>query len=515
MRWPTGAAATASALLGLLAAALAAGALLTLLPERPPVLRINDAAVAATATSEGVVRGTIATGYRMYAYPAAVGPRTLRDRVVVAVGDGARTPTALHLAGSRYALTPVGGSSGFHAAARLTGSSISAGNVYRVNVGYEDGSKLFPDTLHEQGYPCGLAPCPRIGREPLLASLLGLALGALAAFATATLQPFSTRRRSPQAAGGAVAALAAVAAAGGAFAYEARDAPSLAAAAAFAAAGAALAWTADRRRAPDADGEDGGLLPDREIEAALRRGKPDGDRWVLVAGAAASGKSALVEQMLAAARTGEAYRLHAPTRRSEERDGARRVAELNVIDRNGGRARLWFWESRTLEAPERLPSLGDFDGVVLAADPTRAAAVADTFPPGLAPEGGPVDVDREVLRLAEAFAEDGPPRGLWPVITKADLIRYSVAEPLLAFPVRTGPEWYAQMANMDMGLDPPLRGTRRYLAERIGLGCLARDHPIAWRSGNPYLAYSPTRAVSGRPPFGGDDLLRGIRDALL
>ena len=401
MRWPMGAAATAAALLGLLAAALAVGALLTLLPERPPLP--------------------------------------------------------------------------------------------------------------------GFLPRPDVGREPLLASLLGLALGALAAFATATLQPFSSRRRSREAAAAALAALAAVAAAGGAFAYEARDASALAAAAAFAAAGAALAWTADRRRAADADGEDGGLLPDREIEAALRRGKPDGDRWVLVAGAAASGKSALVEQMLAAARTGEAYRLHAPTRRSEERDGARRVAELNVIDRNGGRARLWFWESRTLEAPGDLPALGDFDGVVLAADPTRAAAVADTFPPGLAPEGGPVDVDREVLRLAEAFAERAPGRGAWPVITKADLIRYSVAEPLLAFPVRTGPEWYDQMANMEIGIQDeiPRRGTGRYLADSLGLGCFARDGTVAWSSGNPYLAYSPARAVSGRSPFGGEKLLRGIYEALL
>lgn len=400
MRWPMGAAATASALLVLLASALAVGALLTLLPERPPLP--------------------------------------------------------------------------------------------------------------------GFLPRPDVGREPLLAALLGLALGALAAFAAATLQPFSSRRRSREAAAAALAALVAVAAAGGAFAYEARDAPSLAAAAAFAAAGAALAWTADRRRAADADDEDGGLLPDSEIEAALRRGEPDGDRWVLVAGAAASGKSALVEQMLAAARTGEAYRLHAPTRRSEERSGSR-VAELNIIDRNGGRARLWFWESRTLEAPD-LPPLRGFDGVVLAADPTRSAAVADTFPPGLAPEGGPVDVDREVLRLAEAFAEGGPPRGLWPVITKADLIRYSVAEPLLAFPVRTGPEWYAQMESMEINYgEIPRRGTRRYLAERLGLGCFAREHrpSFEWSSGNPYLAYSPTRTVSGRPPFGGEKLLQDIHGVLL
>lgn len=509
MRWPTWAA-TRPELLGLfaLAAALAAGALLTLLPERPPVLRTNDRAVAATDAGEGVI-GTIATGYRMHAYPAGAGPRTLRDRVVVAAGSGVRLPTVLHLDGSRYALTPVDGASPrFRGAARLTGSSLVAGATYRVNVGYADGSKLFPDTLQERAYQCGLAPCPRIGREPLVAALLGLALGALATAAATMLQPFSPRRRTPREAGGVLAALIALSVAGGAIAYEI-DSPALAAAPVFAAAGAAFAWRADRRRAGD-DADDGGLLPDAEIEAALERGRGDGDRWVLVAGAAASGKSALVGQMIAAALSGGQFHPHAPPRRSEERGGAR-VSELSIGGRNVGRARLWFWESRDLEAAG-LPPLRDFDGIVLAVDPTRAAAVADTFPPGLAPEGEPVDADREVLRLAEAFGEDGRPRGAWPVITKADLIRYSVAEPLLAFPVHTGPEWYMQMETMPHDFADR---TRRELANRLGLGCLARDGAVAWSSGNPYLAYSPARAVSGRPPFGGRELLGSIRDALL
>ena len=201
MRWPPGAAATAAALLGLLAAALAGGLLLTLLPERPPVPRTNDRAVAAAVTGEGVVWGTISADYRMYAFPADADSRTLRDRVAVWADSGARAPAAIHLDGSRYALAPVDGSAqGFHGAARLTGSSLAAGRAYSVNVGYEDGSKLFPDTLHAQRYSCGFAPCPRIGREPLLAALLGLGLGALAAAAFAMLQPFSPRRRSREAA---------------------------------------------------------------------------------------------------------------------------------------------------------------------------------------------------------------------------------------------------------------------------------------------------------------------------
>ncbi len=512
MRWPTWAA-TRPELLGLfaIAAALAAGALLTLLPERPPVLRTNDRAVAATDAGEGVI-GTIATGYRMHAYPAGAGPRTLRDRVAVAAGSGVRLPAVLLLDGSRYALTQVDGAPPrFRGAARLTGSSLVAGATYRVNLGYADGSKLFPDTLHEQRYQCGLAPCPRIGREPLVAALLGLALGALATTAATMLQPFSPRRRTRREAGGVLAALIALSVAGGAIAYEI-DAPALAAAPVFAAAGAAFAWRADRRRAGD-DAGDGGLLPDAEIEAALERGQGDGDRWVLVAGAAASGKSALVGQMIAAALSGEQFRPHAPPRRSEERVGAR-VSELSIRDRNGGRARLWFWESRDLEAADRLPPLRDFDGVVLAVDPTRAAAVADTFPPGLAPGGEPVDADREVLRLAEAFAEHGAPRGVWAAVTKADLIRFSVADGLLTFPVHTGPEWHDQLSTLPLYSGEQ---TRRGLADRLGLGCLAREHrpAFAWNSGSPYLAYSPARAVSGRPPFGGRDLLGSIRDALL
>ena len=87
-----------------------------------------------------------------------------------------------------------------------------------------------------------------------------------------------------------------------------------------------------------------------------------------------------------------------------------------------------------------------------------------------------------------------------------------MAESLLAFPVHTGPEWYMQMETMPHDF---AGRTRRELANRLGLGCLARDGAVAWSSGNPYLAYSPARAVSGRPPFGGRELLGSIRDALL
>lgn len=364
----------------------------------------------------------------------------------------------------------------------------------------------------------GFARWPDVERGWAVAALLGFSFGALAAGVLSMLRPFSRRRESPRQAAAMLAALIALSAIGGR--YGGPDGPLLAVAAACAAAGGLLHWAADRPRAA-ADADERGLLPDREIRAAIEGAKPDGDRWVLVTGAARSGKTALVEQLHDAAVSGDAFPLHAPTRRSVE-DAGVRVTEINPIDRRGGAARLWLWESRAFEGlPGRLPALRRFDGVVLAVDPVRAAPVAATFPPGLADGEGPVDVDQQVLRLADAIGAGGGagPRGVWAVITKADLIRFSVAEALLAFPVRSGPDWRAQMSSLHVDFaEPARRGqTRRELARCLGLDCLDREHRPAFRWGtdSPYLAHSPGRSRAGREPFGGANLLRNIRDAVL
>ena len=355
----------------------------------------------------------------------------------------------------------------------------------------------------------GFARWPDFGLGGAAVALLGFSFGALAAGVVPMLQPFSRRRESPLWAAAMLAALIALSALGGA--YGGWDGRLLAVAAACAAAGGLLHWAADRPRG-EADPDERGLLPDREIRAALGGAKPDGDRWVLVTGAARSGKTDLVEQLRAAAAPGSEFRPHAPPRRSGEADGAR-VVELNLLDRLGGKARLWFWESRAAEGPpDRIPALRRFDGVVLAVDPAQAAPVAGTFPPGLAEGEAPVDVDRQVLGLAAAGGGDRP-RGIWAVITKADLIRYSVADALLEFPVRVGPEWRAQMSALPLDYAGQ---NRRELARRLGLGSLADDPAaFAWGTGSPYLAYSPGRARAGSEAFGGADLLRNIRDAVL
>ena len=237
------------------------------------------------------------------------------------------------------------------------------------------------------------------------------------------------------------------------------------------------------------------MLPDDE----LRRGKTRSDRWVLVTGPSNSGKTALVDTMIAA----PSLQLAGAVRRAD--DGELRATELAVRDRRGNAWTLRVWEAPSIDGHRgRLPSLDDFDAVVLTVDPVQHAPIADSFPDVLREGRTPADANGNVLHLAGALP--GGPR-VWAVATKADLLRFSVRPELLDLPLRTGPGWYEQMRSMDV-LE------RRRLAEALGLDQLTREHQPAftWGTGSPLFAY---RGGSGdQKPFGAPELMNSMLDAL-
>ena len=331
---------------------------------------------------------------------------------------------------------------------------------------------------------------PDIERAVALTVLFGALLGALAADVLLTLRPFARHRTSGFMAAVVLAALVAGCIVFGAFADRSQD--SLAAAAAAALAGAAIyGWLF--RKGGGIGSSAAGILSDRE----LRRAKTRFDRWVLVAGPAATGKTTLVDAVIGEARP----RLTAPVRRAE--DGDLRVTELGLSDRRGAALRLRLWETRSIEGRRRrLPSLSDFDAVVTVVDPTQHKPIAASFPDTLRNGREPIDANDDVLRLAEML--DGECT-VWAVVTKADLLRLSVHPPLVdSLPV--GPGWYRRLRDMSVI-------ERRPLVKELELGQLLREHQPAfgWGRGSPLFAFA---GGARDDRFGAPDLLGALLDTL-
>ena len=334
---------------------------------------------------------------------------------------------------------------------------------------------------------------PAIDRAYALTVLLGVGLGALAAGVVLTMRPFSRRPMSRAAALIVLAALVAGCLVFGAFAD--RDKVSLIAAAVAAGPGALASWKAYRRTEDEPGEGTSGLLSDRD----LQRDKTGSDRWVLVTGSAGSGKTALVEAMIAAA----PGRLAGSSRNAE--DGLLRATEVAVRDRSGGSGALRLWEARSIGGHRgRLPPLDAFDAVVLTVDPAQHAPIADSFPDALRGERTPADANDLILKLAGTMRGGHP---VWAVATKADLLRFSVHPELLALPLLPGPAWRRQVGAMNVF-------ERRQLAETLRLGQLTREHQpaFAWGRGSPLFAYSG--GAGGREPLGALDLMNALLDTL-
>lgn len=257
------------------------------------------------------------------------------------------------------------------------------------------------------------------------------------------------------------------------------------------AAGGAVLWLRDRRAStPEAVNPDLPLSP-RE----LRRRKEAGDCWVLVTGAPRSGKTALIARMVVAA---SAYvQLAAPVRHGEG-DGLL-VTELLAQGADGSARRLRFWEhTRETDLPAR-PAADDLNGIVHVIDATRVRGTADSFTPAVR-TGDALDADAGTLALGEWLPRGRP---VWLAITKADLLRLSIA-PELVRRLNVGPDWHGQMRN----LNPLERGA---LAETIGV--VEHGGTFERGQGSPFLAYAG-RGDAGDDAFGGAELVRAIVDTL-
>ncbi len=332
---------------------------------------------------------------------------------------------------------------------------------------------------------------PEIDQVAVLTVLFGALLGALAADVLLTLRPFARRRTPRPMAVLVLTALVAGCIVFGAFAD--RSQASLTAATAVAALGALTYGWGVRKAEASRDPGAAGILSDAE----LRRGKAGSDRWVLVAGPAASGKTALVEGMVSETRP----RMTAPARSAE--DGDLRVTELGLSDRRGTALKLRFWEAHSIEGHRRqLPPLTDFDAVVLVVDPTQHKPIAGSFPDTLRDGREPTDANDDVLRLSEALSGGYT---VWAVATKADLLRLSVHPPLVDL-LPVGPGWYRRLRDMSVI-------ERRPLIEGLDLGQLLVEHRpgFEWGRSSPLLAFG---GDARGDPFGAPQLLDALLDTL-
>ena len=335
--------------------------------------------------------------------------------------------------------------------------------------------------------------------DAILAAVVGLGLGALAAGALTLMPPFSRHDAPAWETAALLLALGGLCASAGAFVLDGWA--STVVVAWGVAVGGALFWLWDLPDAFDVDGSAGD--PARLSIRELRRRKEAGDCWILVTGAPRSGKTALIARMVASGYV----QLAAPVRHGEG-DGLC-ATELLAQGADGMARRLRFWEhTRETDLPGR-PAAGDLDGVVHVIDATRVRGTADSFPPAVH-TGGAIDADAGTLALA-AWLPKGRP--VWLAITKADLLRLSIA-PELVGRLEVGPGWHDQLRNLTPG-------QRADLARSIGAaehgGDTVHDGqaPFERGQGSPFLAYAG-RGDAGDGAFGAGSagLIGAIVDTL-
>jgi len=263
-------------------------------------------------------------------------------------------------------------------------------------------------------------------------------------------------------------------------------------------------WLLDRRVDPTPAPGVSALLSDHDF----RRAKRTSDRWILVAGTPGSGKTALITQMVSAAVSShdfQSLRIARPPRHAQ--DASVSAVELRISSGGGPDIDLRIWESNELSPRAgHLPPLSDLDAFVLVTDPTQAAGLGRTFPEGVRLHNTEHDANAAILELADELNGANRQPVTWFVMTKADLLRYSVARQLLTFPIEVGPVWHQQLSRLNV-LE------RRRLAQSLRVEQLDREHEPAfrWGQGSPLLAFSPPPHAQLRA-FGGSELLRQIVD---
>ncbi|MDE2669682.1 MAG: hypothetical protein OXI51_08500 [Chloroflexota bacterium] len=234
----------------------------------------------------------------------------------------------------------------------------------------------------------------------------------------------------------------------------------------------------------------------------LRRPKTQEDCWLVVTGTPASGKTTLTERMVAAALDLDRLRWAGPPRIGE--DGGVRVTELPLLA-SGSVRTLRFWE-RGWDGPWP-PGVAprDLDGAVMVIDPTCVKDTAGTFPEAMKAGPSATDVNTQAITLDASLAKAGRTVAAWHVITKADLVRFSIDASVVKL-VKAGTGWYQQMRGFDIT-------GRRELADYLGIDTTERA-ALRQGQGSPFLTYAG-RGPSGSGSFGAGNLLRTIIDTLI
>lgn len=274
-------------------------------------------------------------------------------------------------------------------------------------------------------------------------------------------------------------------------------------------AGALLMSSAVMHR-PPTEGDSSLFITDRE----LGQPRPPDHLWILVTGAPGSGKSALIDAMARhsrAGRSGRRWRLADQARTGTTQQAQATDLPLQSVDRQS--VTLRFWESsRSDPGPDGQP-LTEMNGIVFVIDPTRQAGLASSFPGTFrSPERTEFDQvpgALNMLRMAEDASRErrDAPIQIWVVISKADLLRFSIERRLINFPIHVGPSWYPQVTAMGLG-------ERSRLAAAMGLPALTTEFgSLGWGGGSPWFAYSSGPA--GPPDFGAPQLLDTMLETLL
>ena len=328
--------------------------------------------------------------------------------------------------------------------------------------------------------------------EFTLAAVYGVGLGFVAAGALSVTGPLSRGDERTWEVVALLAALCLLCIGGGAFVLDGREVIFIAIVGAVA--GGGVFWMLGRSASEDAAID----VTQPLSTAEMRRAKRQDDRWLLVTGSRASGKTALVERLIAEARRFGSIRLAAPPRTGE--GVGVRVTELRL--RGPAReATLRFWE----EGSPSQPAFRDLDGVVVTIDPTSVSGIAGTFPAEMKAGPAVVDVNAEAIALDASLAKAGQHAFVWQVITKTDLLRFSIEKALVKL-VKAGTGWHEQLREFDIP-------RRRELAACLGVDTSDR-RAMPQGQGSPFLAYSG-RGTLGSGAFGADPLFRAIVDTLV
>ncbi len=329
----------------------------------------------------------------------------------------------------------------------------------------------------------------------LLAAIYGLGLGTVGGSALSIMSPFSRSDGHALEATLLLIVFGVLAAGGGAYVLESWTTSGIVAGTFLAGLGVGIfvLLRSRKRNGP----RDTYLSPEE-----IWRPKTRDDCWILVTGSEAAGKTTLIEHMTEAAAQARHLRQAECLRIGEDRGV--HVVELPLRTTTGGRTKLRFWERQWKQTGEPAPA--DLDGVVMVIDPTSVRGAAESFPEALKVKNAPeVDVATRTIALDASLAKAGRKVEAWHIITKADLLRFSIKDSLVNL-VKAGPGWHEQLKGFTVV-------GRRDLVTRLGVDTSKEWAALDEGLGSPFLAYKG-RDASGSDAFGGSELLSAIIETL-